>query len=80
VSAADVWCTLYGATFIAFGSVVALKGKWVSLALGLALPPVWIVAALRMARPRSYWARHYYDVGQVIRAERRYGLAPTPGR
>jgi hypothetical protein len=39
--------------WIAAGVVTLLKRKWGSLAVGLAFTPVWIVSALRLARPDS---------------------------
>jgi signal peptidase I len=51
--------------------VTALKRKWGSLVVGFVFTPVWWVAAARLARPGSWWARRYYGEAKVERAERR---------
>jgi hypothetical protein len=51
--------------------VTALKRKWGSLVVGFVFTPVWWVAATRLARPNSWWARRYYGAAKVERAERR---------
>jgi len=51
--------------------VTVLKRKWGSLVVGFVFTPVWWVAATRLARPKSWWARHYYGEAKVERAERR---------
>jgi signal peptidase I len=51
--------------------VTALKGKWWTLLLGLALWPTWIVGALRLAKPDSFWARRFYDGHKQARARAR---------
>lgn len=51
--------------------VTALKRKWGSLIVGFVFTPVWWVAAIRLARPSSWWARRYYGAAKVERAERR---------
>ena len=50
----------------AAGVVCALKGKWFVglLALPLALTGLPVVAARRLARPDSWWARRRYDPTQ----------------
>jgi hypothetical protein len=39
------------------GVVTALKGKWGFFFLGLVIGPLWIIGAIRSAKPDSYWAR-----------------------
>jgi len=51
--------------------VTALKRKWGSLVVGFVFTPVWWVAATRLARPNSWWARRYYGEAKAERAERR---------
>lgn len=58
-------------TWIAAGAITLLKRKWGSLAVGLFFVPVWIVAALRLARPDSWWARRFYSKQRRERARRR---------
>ena len=40
--------------------ICVLKGKYRSALFGLFLPPVGLIGALRLARPKSIWARHRY--------------------
>lgn len=56
-------------------SVVAiLKGRIVLGLVGVLLPVVSWVAALRLARPGTFWARRFYRAGsgRAARAERRF--------
>lgn len=54
--------------------VTALKGQWALFAAGwLTIGIVWFIAALRLARPGSWWARHLYGPGKLARARARYG-------
>ena len=45
---------------LAFCVVAALKGKYTSAIVGMMIPPVAWVAAIRVARPGSYWAKRRY--------------------
>lgn len=56
---------------VASAAITALKGKWWTLALGLALWPAWIVGSLRLAKPESFWARRFYDDEKLGRARAR---------
>jgi hypothetical protein len=51
--------------------ICVLKGKYRTALFGLFLPPVGMVGALRLARPSSIWARHYYQGERLERATRR---------
>lgn len=48
-----------------------LKSKWVSGALALFLPVVGPVAAIRLAKPDSVWARRFYNPRKRAAAEHR---------
>jgi hypothetical protein len=48
---------------LSFCAVAALKGKYTSAILGMLIPPVAWFAAIRVARPGSYWARRRYPEG-----------------
>jgi hypothetical protein len=66
------------------GIIVALvnfaKDKpWVA-ALGLLIPPVGLVAALRLGRPQSLWSRLFYGERKRERARQRFGEAPAESR
>lgn len=52
-------------------AVTALKGKYPTALIGLFVAPVTWVAALRLARPSSPWARRFYSAGKRARAQRR---------
>ncbi len=54
-------------------SVVALKGKLSTAVIGMFIPPVAWVGAIRLARPGSWWARHRYKPGsgKLVKAEAR---------
>jgi hypothetical protein len=50
------------------------KGQRLVFALGFLLPGiVWIVAALRLAHPSSWWARRFYGPRKMQRAKDRFG-------
>ena len=51
--------------------ICALKGKYRSALFGLFLPPVAAAGALRLGRPSSIWARHFYHGERLQRATRR---------
>jgi signal peptidase I len=57
-----------------FGAITALKGKWGMLVLGLVFWPAWLLGAIRLARPNSYWARRFYDDEKRARATRVAGF------
>ncbi len=44
-------------------ALVALKGKFSAAVIGMFIPPVAWVAAIRLARPGSFWARRRYGEG-----------------
>jgi hypothetical protein len=58
---------------LAFCALVALKGKISAAVIGMFIPPVAWVAAIRLARPGSWWARRRYAPGsaKLVRAEAR---------
>lgn len=55
--------------------VCLLKGKLVTAALGIVYQPIAIVGAFRLAKPGSYWARHFYGSNsrRRSRSDRRFG-------
>lgn len=61
--------------FVVPAVISIVKGKLVTAALGLVYPPIGIVAAIRLAKPGSWWARHLYPTGgrRGDRADRRFG-------
>jgi hypothetical protein len=59
-----------------FALVAILKGRPLLGVVGVFIPLVALVAALRLARPASPWARRRYDERRMARALRRF----PPGR
>ena len=53
-------------------AVVALKGKISAAVIGMFIPPVAPVAAIRLARPGSFWARRRYPEGSPKLAKAEY--------
>ncbi|MEO7197112.1 MAG: hypothetical protein ABIZ50_01425 [Solirubrobacterales bacterium] len=45
---------------------------------GLFIPLIGLYGALRLARPKSPWAKLFYDEGATARAAKRYGSAASP--
>jgi hypothetical protein len=65
---------LFLALFVLPLTVTALKGQWLLFAAGwLTVGLVWWIAALRLGRPDSWWARRFYDADKMRRARERYG-------
>jgi hypothetical protein len=60
---------------LAVCAIVALKGKGSSAVIGMFIPPVAWVAAIRLARPGSWWANRRYkpDSDKLVKAEARKG-------
>ena len=54
--------------------IAALKGKYTSAVVGILVPLVGLVAAVRLAKPESPWARRWYAEGgrRLTRATARY--------
>ena len=63
-----------GAIAIAIGLflVCLLKGKRGFALLGLVVPFFWLIGAIRLAKPGSYWAWHWYDGAKMTQAQQRY--------
>lgn len=60
--------------FLAPMAITALKGHWLLFAAGwITIGVMWWIAACRLARPGSWWARHVYGPGKLSRARNRYG-------
>ena len=61
-------------TNLLFIVMALLKGRIVLGILGMLVPLMAFVAALRLARPRSPWARRFYHPGsrRLARSQRRF--------
>jgi hypothetical protein len=54
-------------------TITALKGQWaLVIASWITVGVVWWIAALRLARPHSWWAGHLYGPDKLARAQSRY--------
>jgi len=60
---------------LALAGVCIFKGKIATGLIGIVLPPLAIVGAIRLAKPSSVWARRRYRPGRLGRAQRRFGPA-----
>ena len=66
------------AALFVLASITLLKGKiWTGL-VGMFVPLLFIVGAIRLARPGSPWARWRYKPGKLARADRREQRLRTP--
>lgn len=69
---------LWAGLIVAPATITALKGQWALFDAGwLTLGIVWWIAALRLARPESWWARRFYEPRKLARAQARYGVGGT---
>ncbi len=68
---AAVFLVVFGLVFVL---ISLLKGKLLTGLLGVFVPPVALVGAVRLAKPTSPWARRFYPAGsrRRRRAERRF--------
>ncbi len=58
-------------------SVAFLKSKWVCGTLGLFIPVIGPVSAIRLAKPGSVWARRFYSPHKTAAAVRREAVTET---
>jgi hypothetical protein len=62
----------FGFTGIVAAVVNLAKEKFGVAIVGFLIPPIGIAAAFRLGRPRSLWARLFYDERKLHRAEERF--------
>ncbi len=65
------------AVSIVLSILTCLKGKLTAGLLSIFLPPIGVITAARLARPRSIWAQLFYDREKQLRAHQRFDPA-TP--
>jgi hypothetical protein len=58
---------------IAYTIVCLLKGKLALGLIGLPLPTVSLLGAIRLAKPNSYWAKRHYGPEKMAKSEARFG-------
>lgn len=61
----------YLAIWLVLGVVNALKGKW-WMAIIFSLGLIGLITAIRVAKPGSYWDRHWSSVGDHEKALSRF--------
>lgn len=73
---------LIGFVLVASNVVLSLvtfaKGKLTLGLLAVFVPGVGGLGAMRLAKPRSLWARRFYDGAKLVRARRRYEDPQSP--
>jgi hypothetical protein len=52
-----------------------LKGKPGMVLAGLFVPLVGLIGAVRLAKPASYWAWHWYEPAKLVEAQRRFAAS-----
>jgi hypothetical protein len=62
----------YIAIALGLAVVCALKGKWGFVALGFLVPLLWLIGAVKVAKPRSWWAKQYYGDATMSEAEQHF--------
>lgn len=78
---ASIWGTVgVVAVVLGFAFVAAAKGRILLAVIGVFIPVVALVAAWRLAHPRSPWARRRYDALKRERAERRFDASRRHAR
>jgi hypothetical protein len=60
------------AVAIVLSVITCLKGKLTLGLLSIFLPPVGLIAAVRLARPGSVWSQLFYDSEKRLRARERF--------
>jgi hypothetical protein len=60
------------AASVVLALITFAKGKLTFGVLAVFLPPVGLLCALRLGKPRSLWARRFYGERKLERARRRY--------
>jgi hypothetical protein len=60
------------AVCLAPAAVTALKGHIALFAVGFLFGLVWLIAAFRLAKPNSAWARRYYGAEKREKSRARY--------
>ena len=58
---------------LAYTIVCLLKGKLATGLIGLVVPVISLVGAIRLAKPESYWARRHYSPAKLDKSRARFG-------
>lgn len=68
------WVSVFLLLHVSYTVVCLLKGKIVTGLLGLPVPVLALVGAIRLAHPASFWARRFYEEPKLSRACHRHEL------
>jgi hypothetical protein len=60
---------------ISYTIICLLKGKLVTGLVGLPIPLLGLVGAIRLAKPSSFWARRFYSEAKMAKAQERERLS-----
>jgi hypothetical protein len=60
---------------LALAGICIIKDKLATGLIGIAVPVLALVGAIRLAKPSSVWARRRYTGAKLARAQRRFGPA-----
>jgi hypothetical protein len=55
--------------------VCGMKGKWVFVLLGFGFPVLWVIGAIKLAKPTSWWASRYYGDVSMSESEQHFVLS-----
>jgi len=71
-----IWLYLVTVTFnLAVAGICIMKGKLATGLIGIVIPLLATVGAIRLAKPSSVWARRRYAGAKLTRAQQRFGPA-----
>ena len=80
VTTSNVAAAGYIALVLLVLMVNVLKGKWKMLFVAPFLGIALLVTAIRLAKPRSWWARNRYDAAKLAKTEERFAPKRYPIR
>jgi hypothetical protein len=71
-----IWLYLVTLAFnLAVAGICIMKGKLTTGLIGIVIPLLATIGAIRLAKPSSVWARRRYSGAKLSRAQQRFGLA-----
>lgn len=60
---------------LALAGICIIKGKLATGLIGIVVPVLALVGAIRLGKPSSVWARRRYAGAKLDRAQQRFGAA-----
>jgi hypothetical protein len=71
-----IWLYLVTLAFnLAVAGICIMKGKLATGLIGIVVPLLALIGAIRLAKPASVWARRRYSGAKLSRAQQRFGSA-----